>query len=419
MTAGFDYTKFAVLFVDDEEQTCKYFRMAFEGQFTVVVATGAEEAFSALSSGTPPVGIVVTDQRMPRQTGTELLARVRRANPDIIRILTTAYSDLDAVIEAVNTGAIYKYVVKPWDVRELRVLLMRAMEYFLLRRERDALVTEKLGVLQQVLLADRVRSLAILAQGLSTHVRDTMIALQAYVDLASEQLGAANPELAAKGAPYFSNLRTEMEDANHHMLRIIHSIAEATLDRRYEFGDRLRLGDLVRAAWAGALPFLSAEVADPVVDVAPDWPELACVRPMLERMFAHLFRHIASGGSDGRGPVQIIARETASVFGAESAVVDIVGTGFAWGEQSLSTLLLPSWVRDDDGDAPDLLAAFFIAYHHGGTLVLHRRDDQTAGFRLTLPFSPEDVKRPELDADAVSALFARLPRLDALEREPF
>ena len=51
--------------------------------------------------------------------------------------------------------------------------------------------------------------------------------------------------------------------------------------------------------------------------------------------------------------------------------------------------------------------------------MLHRRDDLTSGFRLTLPFSPEDVKRPEMDADAVSALFARLPGLDALEREPF
>ena len=133
---------------------------------------------------------------MPNQVGTELLGRVRRAHPQIVRILTTAYADLEATIEAVNSGAIFKYVVKPWDIRELRVTLLRAMEYFMLRRERDLLLREKLSTLEQLLIADRVRSLAILAQGLSSQIRNTMTALLAYVSLAKEQLQFRFPKQA-------------------------------------------------------------------------------------------------------------------------------------------------------------------------------------------------------------------------------
>jgi len=82
-------------------------------------------------------------------------------------MLTTAYSDLDSAIDAVNSGAIFKYVVKPWDLRELRGCLLRGMEFFLLQQERDTLLREKMSVLQRLVVTDRVRSLAILAAGLA------------------------------------------------------------------------------------------------------------------------------------------------------------------------------------------------------------------------------------------------------------
>jgi len=197
-----DYKKFALLFVDDEEQARKYFRMAFERDFQVLTAGEVEEAWQLIEAGKPEVGLLISDQRMPNQAGTELLGRVRRAHPQIVRILTTAYTDLDATIEAVNSGAIFKYVVKPWDIRELRVTLLRAMEYFMLRRERDLLLREKLSTLEQLLIADRVRSLAILAQGLSSQVRNTMTTLLAYITLAKEQQQFRFPKQTLDSAEY-------------------------------------------------------------------------------------------------------------------------------------------------------------------------------------------------------------------------
>ncbi len=420
MNTGHDYKRFALLFVDDEEQARKYFRLAFEKDFFVLTATTVEEAWSLLEARRPEVGLLVTDQRMPNQAGTELLGRVRRSHPQIVRILTTAYADLDATIEAVNSGAIFKYIVKPWDVRELRVTLLRAMEYFMLRRERDLLLREKLSTLEQLLIADRVRSLAILAQGLSSQVRNTMTALLAYVALAKEQLEVRFPKLAAHSEQYWQNVTWETEDANRHLLRIMQSVASATLEQRHEFDDVVPLAELVRSAFGAAQVLTGHDAVRLEFDVARELCTLRCSRGMLERMFLNLFRPLlrfaATSTPRSTDAVRVIARGTTRVWGADSVQIEIVCQGFSWGDQSLGSLFMPVSLTDAEEDSPDFLAAFFAAHHHGGTIRLHR-DPTAAGFELTLPFSPGDATRPALDQDAVTQLFAQLPRWEALERE--
>ena len=165
MPRSYDYRAHAILYVDDEEQSLKYFRKAFEKDFTILTSSNGDDALAILEKEGPAIGIVIADQRMPGRSGVDVLGNVRRARPDTIRILTTAYSDLESAIAAVNSGAIYKYVVKPWDIPELGTQLKRAMEFLLVQRERDFLLREKLNVLQRLVVTDRVRSLAALAGG--------------------------------------------------------------------------------------------------------------------------------------------------------------------------------------------------------------------------------------------------------------
>jgi two-component system, probable response regulator PhcQ len=423
MTAGPDYKRFALLFVDDEEQARKYFRMAFEKDFQVLTAGTVEEAWQLVEARDPEVGLVISDQRMPNQQGTELLGRVRRAHPQVVRILTTAYTDLDATIEAVNSGAIFKYVVKPWDIRELRVTLMRAMEYFLLRRERDLLLREKLSTLEQLLIADRVRSLAILAQGLSSQVRNTMTALLAYVALAKEQLQFRFPKQATQAEEFWENVQWEAEDANRHLLQIVQNVASATLEERHAFEDSVPLGELVSSAWSAARSATGHAQVKLELAIKNDLPALRCSRAMLERMFSNLFRPLvrfaAEGGETSCESVRVVAGRTTRVWSAESIVIEVLCAGFSWADHSLGSLFMPVCINDDSDaeQSPDLLAAFFAAHHHGGTIRLRKDPEAGSGFELTLPFSPVDAARPALDEDAVDKLFAELPRWETLERE--
>src|SRR5437764_3096841 len=144
----YNYKKHAVLYVDDEEKSLKYFTRAFCDQFRILTAANAQDGLKLLEQHQDEIGLLMTDQRMPGEKGIWLLEKARQLRPRIIRILATAYSDMEAAIAAVNTGAIYKYVTKPWDPPQLEATLKRGLEFFIVQRERDQLLKEKMSVLQ-------------------------------------------------------------------------------------------------------------------------------------------------------------------------------------------------------------------------------------------------------------------------------
>ena len=150
-----------VLYIDDEEKALKYFRMALAPKFSILTASSGEEGLALLRKEPDKIGIVVSDQRMPGMIGAEVLGAVREEFPQVIRILTTAYSDLDSAIQAVNKGHIYQYVVKPWDVTELEMVLHRAADYHQILTERNKLLRLKMTTLQRIICCDRVKWLML------------------------------------------------------------------------------------------------------------------------------------------------------------------------------------------------------------------------------------------------------------------
>src|SRR6266850_4928135 len=100
----YDYKRFAVLYVDDEEKSLKSFARAFGDQFRILTAPSAQEGLKLLDAHKEEIGLLMTDQRMPGEKGVWLLERARQLQPGIIRILATAFADMEAAIAAVNTG---------------------------------------------------------------------------------------------------------------------------------------------------------------------------------------------------------------------------------------------------------------------------------------------------------------------------
>ncbi|HHH11096.1 MAG TPA: sigma-54-dependent Fis family transcriptional regulator [Sorangium sp.] len=121
-----NWTDFDVLVVDDEVDNLDAFRFAFRKSFRLHYAGGADEALSMLAEVEPAV--IVADQRMPHMSGIELLAEVKKRLPNCFAILLTAYADLEVLIAAVNSGSVDRYVQKPWDSKELTVILRQAID---------------------------------------------------------------------------------------------------------------------------------------------------------------------------------------------------------------------------------------------------------------------------------------------------
>jgi CheY-like chemotaxis protein len=158
---SYDYQRYAILFVDDEANTRKYFRRLFADKFRILEAEDGVEALTVFRQHASEIGIIVTDQRMPNETGVGFLSKIADDYPDIIKILSTAYSDIDAAIGSVNQGGIFRYMTKPWDIPQLEVTLRRAMEFFTVRRERDALLGAKMQAMGNVLLSSRLAAFAL------------------------------------------------------------------------------------------------------------------------------------------------------------------------------------------------------------------------------------------------------------------
>ncbi len=115
-----------ILFVDDEERILRSLAMQFRRQYQVFTETDPHKALQLLEQ--EDIHILVSDQRMPLMSGAELLAHAREIRPDCLRILLTGYSDLDAAVEALNSGGIFRYLTKPWEPQEMAFTLRQAAE---------------------------------------------------------------------------------------------------------------------------------------------------------------------------------------------------------------------------------------------------------------------------------------------------
>ncbi|MCW0216723.1 MAG: response regulator, partial [Prosthecobacter sp.] len=177
-------SNYHILYVDDEEKALHYFRQMFEDEFIIHTASNAAEGYRILESYGPQIGILLTDQRMPGESGVELMDRARKLHPNLVRILVTAFTDYQAAVKAVNEGRAYRYLHKPLDPEQLASVLRQGMEYYETLQERETLLTQNAENIRSTLMADRVAGMGIMAEGLNHHLRNALTVVRAFIDLA-------------------------------------------------------------------------------------------------------------------------------------------------------------------------------------------------------------------------------------------
>jgi len=121
-----------VLYLDDEVHNLTAFRAAFRRDFHVHVTTEPTEAVRILRD--QPIEVIISDQKMPTLSGVEFFELIMPDYPNPIRMLLTGHADIDAVIDAINKGQIYKYISKPWNELELKGLVQEAADLYHQRR---------------------------------------------------------------------------------------------------------------------------------------------------------------------------------------------------------------------------------------------------------------------------------------------
>ncbi|MEM9324540.1 MAG: response regulator [Bacteroidota bacterium] len=120
--------KYSILYVDDEETNLRVFKSNFRRYYKVYTSANPIEAIDILKE--EDIQLVITDQRMPEMSGTEFLEKILPDHPDVIKIILTGFTDIEAIKDGINRCGIYKYITKPWNFEEMKAVLERAMESY-------------------------------------------------------------------------------------------------------------------------------------------------------------------------------------------------------------------------------------------------------------------------------------------------
>ncbi|BAY43230.1 response regulator receiver modulated GAF sensor protein [Scytonema sp. HK-05] len=128
-----------ILVVDDEQDNLDLLYRTFRRDFNVLKAESGMNALEVLAAE-GEVAVIISDQRMPQMKGTEFLSKTVPQFPDTVRIILTGFTDIEDLVEAINTGQVYKYITKPWDPGELKAVVQQAAQtYDLLKQPTEEL----------------------------------------------------------------------------------------------------------------------------------------------------------------------------------------------------------------------------------------------------------------------------------------
>lgn len=386
MNNTYDYKKFALMYVDDEVQTASNFHAYFSDTFDVVIANSGEEAWKLFSENPDRFGIVMTDQRMPQSTGVEFLEKVRALRPRALRILATAYTDLDAAISAVNTGAVYKYVTKPWDPPTMEITLKRGMEFFLVQRELDSLMKEKMSALQRLMMTDRLLSLGVFAAGLNHHLRNSLTAVKTFLDLAPFQLQNENVDINSLRNPnYWNDFYVTVQGQMKKVVDLLEHINHIPEPIGLPLVDSVSVNEIIAEANKSHAPAFAQKKIEIELTTEAD----ACIRanrPLLAKGI-HLLLADELANVPESGKIKIATANATDAKGCPGVSIDVSDNGPGVSAANLNCIFDPFFVRQNDPKeyGLNLLTCFFTVYHHNGTMSIDHSPEGGAHFHIFLP----------------------------------
>lgn len=375
-----------VLFVDDEPKSLAMFERAFAGDFPVRTAGSAEEGLRILDGNSPEIGVVIADHKMPAQTGTEFLGKVRDLYPEKVRLLTTAYTEVNTLIGAINDGSVYRFISKPWDLQKLGEEIASALEKYRLSVDERELMTRRMEDLKMALLDEKVAEIGRVAIGVSHYVDNALFPFDLLIAKVRETLGTRgdDPTLLEFLDRIRDHIRVTSENISH--LRTVDSPLDS--DRL----ERIDLTDLFKECLRRNYEFRRSKEIEFVCEA----PEKEAIVTGDRARLADFFQFMIAE--------EIVSLKGGSTVRVEIAPRDEGGVDLTFEDDgplrpgvSASEFLYPFNVRSANprNFGVFLVCAYFQIRIHGGEVKVEERVGDGVRFRFHLPAFPPVTPLPD------------------------
>jgi signal transduction histidine kinase len=376
---GSDYNKLAVLYVDDEEKSLKYFRLLCADQFRVLTASSAREGLRLILEHQDSLGVVMVHQSLRGDSGVWLLERVRERRPAIARLLLSDGCNWQQDMAAVQSSLAKRIIVTPWDPYEVRATIRTELEIFALQREKEQLLSD-----MRILLQDRIAGLRMLSAGLNSELRELLQTPKLFVEMLPRNLQSW--ETNASKLPdredwegLYANVKAEF----HRMDQLLTALRMAAEDPPPGVPERAKLREVIERELKHLQPELEARQITVEDAVSDDLPDLTVLPERLQRLFELLLRQKIARLSP-RASVQIQGRlletdthlrDQIEITVADNARRCVDAGQFCRG------------VMDREHRLNRTLSSI-IVYRQGGTLETVKEADKGTTFIIRLPVIP-------------------------------
>ena len=367
-----DCKSYPILYIDDEPDNLEAFRDEFEEYFTIHTAVSGPEGLEVIRR--EPIALALVDQRMPGMSGVEVMQAIRKEQPDVLRVLMTAYTDLDVVIDAINKGAVYQYLRKPWDHEDLRTGVMRGLEVYHLKKESRRLQEERIENMKKMVRSNRLAAVGTMVSGLVHEIRNPMVAIQTFFQLLPRRWD--DREFMARYLQIAQGEADRIEKLLENLLSFarpirpvlrpcdLNEIVERILDLLSLQARKKRLQ--MSFEKGAALPEVFAD-PNQIVQVVQNLG-MNAVQAM-DTPGRVVFRTFACGGTSGKPCV----------------VLEIRDSGPGISEEALEKIFDPFFTTKEDGTGLGLSICYQIVSEHGGHMEARSRLGKGTSFLVYLP----------------------------------
>lgn len=386
---------YAILAVDDDALALNLVERVFadDPDIRTTLTTSPREALELARAG--QFDLILADQRMGDMTGLELLAQFRALQPDTIRILLTAYPDLHVALQSINEGLVYRFVLKPWNVDDMRITVRRAIEARRVAQENERLSLQLRQQFDELVDSERMAVVGRLAAGLGHELANAVTPLVAHLKLLDMRFELLTAHAGTAGDPLAAQVRHSIEamrSAGKQVMAIVSGLkgyAHKSPDPApWDPNEGVRT----------AVQLLAHRIRQSRVKLDTDLgpvPAILCRGNEIVQVLLNLIGNAVDEVAEARrGTVRVTTR----LAGKDRVRVEVKDTGRGLAERVQQNLFQPfiSTKPAGIGTGLGLSICKTIIEAHAGTIAMETAAGEGTTFTVTLPIeAPPPPKREE------------------------